>query len=140
MRGLQEYIFFFIGACLFQVSLNIFVKLVRLVNSRVIFSLLSKEFKSIEINRLKRFYNFFVIIFDGDFGKVDLRSVTTSLWKSDNPVSNTWVSWKLLIVLVRNKSMQGLFGFLKHALGKVLSFFCSIYYKMYLALYHLLAH
>ena len=31
-------------------------------------------------------------MFEGDFGKVDLRTVTTSLWKSDNPVSNTWAS------------------------------------------------
>ena len=42
----------------------------------------------------------------GDFGKADLRTVTTSLWNSDKLVSNTWVSRKLLIVLVRNKSMQ----------------------------------
>ena len=46
---------------------------------------------------------------------MDLRTVTTSLWKSDKPVSNNWVSLKLLIALVRNKSMQeGLFGFLRH--------------------------
>ena len=34
----------------------------------------------------------YVIIFEGDFGKVDLKTVTTSLWKSDNPISNIWAS------------------------------------------------
>ena len=64
-------------------------------------------------------------MFEGGFGKVDLRTVTPSLWKSDKPASNTRVSWKLLIVLDRNKSMQeGLFGFLKHlgSFPKLLSF------------------
>ena len=37
--------FFFIGACLFKMSMNVFVKLARVVKSRVTFSLLSKEFK-----------------------------------------------------------------------------------------------
>ena len=59
----------------------------------------------------------------GVTGKIDLRTVTTSLWKSDNPVSNTCVPLKLLIVLVRNKSMQkGLFGFFKHV-GSFAKFF-----------------
>ena len=42
-----------------------------------------------------------VITCGGDFGKVDLRNATTSFWKwkSDKPVSNTWVYWKLLTVL-----------------------------------------
>ena len=35
-------IYFFIGACLFKVSMNIFVKFVRLVISRFIFSLIRK--------------------------------------------------------------------------------------------------
>ena len=83
--------FYFIGACLFKISINIFVKLVRLVNLRVIFSLLSKEFKS---SRNKSFEKFlpvmYVIIFEGGFGKANLRrTVTTSLRKSNNPVSNT---------------------------------------------------
>ena len=37
---------FFIGACLFKVSMNTFVKFVKLVNSRFLFYLLDKEFKS----------------------------------------------------------------------------------------------
>ena len=84
--------------------------------------------------------SFIVIIFEGDFGKVDLWTVSTSLLKLDNPVSNTWASWKLLKVLVGNKSMQkGLFGFLKHV-GSFSKLFRFNNCKMYLALYHLLAH
>ena len=53
------------------------------------------------------YVDFYVLLFwGGDFGKADLRTVTTSLWNSDKLVSNSWVSRKLLIVLVRNKSVQ----------------------------------
>ena len=79
MRGLHEHIYFFIGAYLFKVSINISVKLVRLKNSRVTFSLLSKEFK---LSRNKSFEKFlellYVINFGGGYGKVDLGTVTTS--------------------------------------------------------------
>ena len=47
--------FFFIGACLFKVSMNIFVKFVRLVISRFIFSLLSKRFKSCRNKSFEKF-------------------------------------------------------------------------------------
>ena len=67
--------------------MNTFVKLVRLVHSRVIFSLLTKEFKSFGNNRLKSFYNFCMLLYfflgggggGGDFGKVDKRMVIISL-------------------------------------------------------------
>ena len=67
--------------------MNTFVKLVRLVQSRVIFSLLTKEFKEFGNNRLKSFYNFYMLLYldggggggRGDFGKVDKRTVTISL-------------------------------------------------------------
>ena len=86
------------------------------------------------------FVTLYVTTFEGDFGKVYWRTVTTSLWNSDNPAWNTWVSLKLLIVLVRNKSLQeGLFEFLKHvgSFSKLLRFHNC---KMYLVLYHLLGH
>ena len=89
---------------------------------------------------LELLYVIYVIIFEGDFVKVDLRTVTTSLWKSDNPVLNTLVSWKLLIVLARVNYMgEELFGFLKYvgSFPKFLRSICSIVYP---ALYHLLAH
>ena len=60
--------------------MNIFVKLVRLVNSRVIFSLLSKEFKSSRNKSFEKFLQLlYVIVLGGDFGKVDLRNITTGL-------------------------------------------------------------
>ena len=56
-----------------------FCKVVRLVNSRVIFSWLSKEFKSPRNKSLEKFLHRYVIICAGDFGKIDLRTITTSL-------------------------------------------------------------
>ena len=83
------------------------------------------------------------MILGADFGKRDPRTVLTSLWNSDNPGSNTWVSWKLLRLLVENESMQKrLFGFLKHVLkqGVFLSLWDSIYCKVYIDLSDILAH
>ena len=45
--------------------------------------------------------------------RLDLNTVNTILWKSDNPVSKVEDSWKFLGQFVKIKSMQvGLSGFL----------------------------
>ena len=61
---------------------------------------------------------------------VHFHNLTLISWKSDNPVSNTTVSWKKFGLFVTIKSMQvGLVGFLKHILSLIKCFRLQISQK-----------